>query len=80
MHYSHLLANIPGFAASGTIVGLGAGCAPRLKVGDKVWGVFPWDYDPVKGAQKEYGTVSSFCLGAWLGVLMLFNGVGKSIF
>lgn len=46
----------PGFSASGTIVGLGAGCAPRLKVGDKVWGVFPWDYDPVKGAQKEYGT------------------------
>jgi len=48
-----------GLDVTGTIVGLGAGCAPRLAVGDRVWGTFVWDFDPVnpvKGPIKEYGT------------------------
>lgn len=48
----------PGLEVSGEIVELGAGCAPRLAIGDQVWGTFPWDFDAVKGPFNRVGTVN----------------------
>ena len=44
-----------GLDVAGTVVAVGNSCE-KFKVGDRVWGTFPWDFDPVKGALREYGS------------------------
>merc|ERR1712151_447318 len=44
-----------GLDVAGIVVATGESCR-QLKIGDRVWATFPWDFDPVLGPLKEYGS------------------------